>query len=256
MLINISEPIKKEKNFIGKITNEFNKKIRIKVPDVLFMSLAPLSSGGRTMRIYINDAEIAKTISDIDDNARELTIKNNQEWFNNNLDNETIDRLFRNSMNKLNNTMVVLISDTNEPTIYVNGIPDDEYNLNNIKAKTQITLSIEAQGLLIYPKKFGIRWLVRNIYISNDVTEDSMDTEYIDKETIEDSWKLDINEMEEKIDEDILVLESRINELKNLKIQINNYYNKAIKENTINKEWHETLKLITKKYSAYFSGSV
>jgi hypothetical protein len=256
MVIYISEPVKKEKNYIGKITNENNKQLRIKVPDAIFMSLAPLTSGGNTIRVYINDNDTINTISSIDDEARKLTIENNQEWFKNNMDTETINALFRNSVNKTNNTMLVLISDTNDPSIYVNGVRDDEFNIHSLTAKTSLTLTLEAQGLMIYPKKFGIRWIVRSIYILNENADDTQENIYIDKETIEDSWKSDINEMDNKIESDINSLESRIKELQNLSLYINKCYEKAVEEKNITKEWHELLNSITKRYSAYLNGSV
>jgi hypothetical protein len=256
MAIQIREPIKKEKNYIAKITNELNKQIRIKISDAVFMSLNSLEGGGRTMRIYINDNDTVNNVSSIDDQVRKITIEKNQDWFNNNLTNETIDQLFRNSMNKTNNTMLVLISDTNEPSVYVNGVTDEDFNINNIKSKTPVSLVIEAQGLLIYPKKFGIRWIVRSIYISNNSNDDTQEHIYIDKESIEESWKSDIVEMGFKIDADISILESRIKELNNLRSSITNYYETAIKEDSINSVWHESLNLITKKYTLYLNGSL
>jgi hypothetical protein len=256
MVIYISEPIKKEKNYIAKIRNETNKQIRIKVPDTIFMSLAPLASGGRTMRIYLNDTDIVNNISAIDDEARQLTIENNQDWFNNNLDANTINALFRNSINKTNNTMLVLISDTNDPSIYINGTRDDEFNINTIVSKTPLTLILEAQGLMIYPKKFGIRWIIRSIYIMNENSEDLQDHELIDKEMIEESWKSDINEIENKLDNDINALESRIQELNNIKAYINTSYEKALAEKSITNEWHDLLNSITKRYSAYLNGTL
>ena len=256
MVINISEPIKKEKNYIAKITNESNKQIRIKLPDAIFMSLAPLANGGSTIRLYINDNDIISTISEIDNEARKITIENNQDWFNNNLDEDTINALFRNSINKVNNTILVLISDTNDPTIYINGIRDDDFNIITLTSKTPLTLVIEAQGLMIYPKKFGIRWIVRSIYISNDNSDETQENIYIDKESIEESWKSDIIEMENKIANDILLLESRIKELDNTRLYINNCYEKAIEEKTITKTWDELLNSITKRYSTYLNGTV
>ena len=256
MAIQIREPIKKEKNYIAKITNELNKQIRVKVSDAIFMALNPLEGGGRTMRIYINDNDTVNNVSSIDDQVRKITIEKNQDWFNNNLTNETIDQLFRNSMNKTNNTMLVLISDTNEPTVYVNGATEEDFNINNLKTKTPVSLVIEAQGLLIYPKKFGIRWIVRSIYITNNNNDDVQDNIYIDKESIEESWKSDIVEMGIKIDADISILESRIKELNNLRSCITKYYETAIKEDSINSVWHESLNLITKKYTLYLNGSL
>jgi len=256
MVIYISEPIKKEKNFIAKITNESNKQIRIKVSDAIFMSLTSLNGGGRTLRIYVNDLDTINNVSSIDDQVRKITIQKNQEWFNNNLTSETIDQLFRNSMNKINNTMLVLISDTNEPTIYINGIQDSEFDINTLTSKTSLTLSLEAQGLLIYPKKFGIRWIVRSIYITNDNIDEQYENEFIDKESVEESWKNDISEIESKIAEDISVLESRIANLNNLKIYINDCYKTAIKEKSINSIWENSFNSITKKYMLYLNGSV
>ena len=256
MAIYISEPVKKEKNFIAKVTNDANKTIRIKVPDAIFMSLSPLASGGRTMRIYMNDTEVIHKISDIDTQARDITIRKNQEWFNNNLDRETIDQLFRNSMNQINNTMVVLLSDTNEPIVYVNGIQEDDYNINNITPKTSLTLTIEAQGLLIYPKKFGIRWIVRSIYITNNNIDDSNEGITIDKEGIEEAWKNDLVEMDNKIEDDIKILESRINELRNIRTYMNDCYEKAVNEKGLTDSWHTYLNCITKKYTLYLNGSV
>lgn len=256
MVIHISEPIKKEKNFLAKITNENNKQIRIKVSDAVFMSLTSLNGGGRTMRIYVNDLDTINHVSSIDDQARKITIQKNQEWFNNNLTSEMIDQLFRNSMNKINNTMLVLISDTNEPTIFINGVQDSDFDISTITIKTSLTISLEAQGLLIYPKKFGIRWIVRSIYITNNNIDDPNENEFIDKESIEDSWKNDISEIETKIAEDILVLESRITNLNSVKTYINDCYETAIKEKTINPIWTNSFNCITKKYMLYLNGSV
>lgn len=255
MVIYISEPVKKEKNFISKITNETNKLVRIKVSDASFMSISPLTGGGKTMRIYINDDDIVTKITNIDDEVRKITIKKNQEWFNNNLTSETINSLFRNSVNKVNNTMLVLISDTNEPIIYLNGVQDEEFNINTLQPKTSFTLVMEAQGLLIYPKKFGIRWIIRSVYISNN-TDETHENIHVDKESIEESWKNDIYEMESKIETDISVLESRIQSLKILKNDINTYYENAIKESTITPLWHESFNCITRKYMLYSNGSV
>ena len=256
MVIHISEPIKKEKNFIAKITNESNKQIRIKVSDAVFMSLTSLTGGGRTMRIYVNDLDTINNVSSIDDQSRKITIEKNQEWFNNNLTCETIDKLFRNSMNRTNNTMLVLISDTNEPSIYINGVQDSEFDINTLTTNTSLTLSLEAQGLLIYPKKFGIRWIVRSIYITNNNIDELDENEYIDKESIEESWKYDISEIESNIAKDILVLESRITNLNNIKTYINNCYETAIKEKSINPIWTNSFNCITKKYMLYLNGSV
>ena len=256
MVIYLSEPVKKEKNFISKITNESNKLIRMKVSEAYFMAMSSLNGGGRTMRIYVNDADIITQITHIDDEVRELTIAKNQDWFNNNLTHETINSLFRNSVNKVNNTMLVLISDTNEPTVYVNGIQDDEYDINSIHPKTSLTLVVEAQGLLIYPKKFGIRWIIRSIYITNNNIDDTQENINIDKESIEESWKSDIYEMESKIDADISLLESRIKSLHTLKTTINSDYESAIKEEGITHVWHESLNCITKRYMLYLNGSV
>jgi hypothetical protein len=208
------------------------------------------------MRLYINDQDIVNVIGNIDDQARQITIEKNQTWFNNGLESDTIDKLFRNSLNKTNNTMLVLISDTNEPTLYVNGIQDDDFNLNELTPHVSFTLTIEAQGLLIYPKKFGIRWVVKSIYITNDKSDDHIDNTYIDKESIEESWKNDISEIELRISEDIHVLESRIETLKTLKTSIDTYYNTAIQESEISYIWHESLNLMKKKYVAYLNGSV
>lgn len=256
MVIYLSEPVKKEKNFISKITNESNKLIRMKVSEAYFMAISSLNGGGRTMRIYINDVDITTQITHIDNEVRELTIEKNQDWFNNNLTQETINSLFRNSINKVNNTMLVLISDTNEPTVYVNGIQDDMYDINSIHPKTSLTLVVEAQGLLIYPKKFGIRWIIRSIYISNNNIDETQENINIDKESIEESWKSDIYEMESKIDADISLLECRIKTLHTLKATINSDYESAIKEQTISPVWHDSLNCITKRYMLYLNGSV
>lgn len=253
MNIRVHTPVEKNNIFVAKVSNDsLGKVVRLRI-DASFVSITPLEKGGNTMKIYVPDTKTSLPISQIDDIVRAETIAKNTQWFDNEMTDEAINTLFRDSLNKVKNTMTVLISDAWEPNWFLN----DEYieKPPELKSGTQFTLELEVMGLYFYPKKFGIRWMVRNVYLS-DIDKIEGDAEdCVDKKSIEDSWSRDIDEVCTGIDKDIAYFKNNIEKLEKVKNDITKHYTEAVDRKTMDEEWASALSALSKRCASYFAGA-
>jgi hypothetical protein len=149
--------------------------------------------------------------------------------------------------------MTILFSDVQEANWYFN----DEYMDSEVHIPEghDITLDVEIQGLYFYPKKFGIRWIARNVYVnSGEQTEGVSSDNDIDKLSIEECWRHDIEDVCINIDKDIMVLESKIKDLQELKVSLKSELQQACELHTTDSSWDKKLHTLAKKCAAYFGG--
>jgi len=110
-------------------------------------------------------------------------VENNKEWFNNDLDEEDITKMFKSSLSGDN--LVVYYSFNKPP----NGKIDDFDKwvvTNKYSLPVSVTCKIKCEGLYIYPNKCLIRWIVSSIDEYNDDDE-------IDYMIIDSAEKIEIN---------------------------------------------------------------
>jgi hypothetical protein len=262
-MIKVHTPIKLKSYFLSKISKVKTAidagPVRMRIPYVRLLNLIKLEKGGSAIRIFISDEDCVNAIARIDSEARAAVKKHNAKWFHNDMDSETIDALFRNSVNNLSNHMTVLLSDSHDPTIYRDGqivdvLTEDLIHDTN-KKDMHVSIDIEAQGLCFYPKKFGIRWFIKSIHISTDqaLHEKHANETWVDKKEIEDVWKEDLKETCTCIDTDVATLEEKIRKLRELKAELNEEYATACSM-PANADWDARLKVLATKSSRYHSG--
>jgi hypothetical protein len=257
-MIVLHTPIKKTTNYVSKITTNNGKTVRINIHNCKFVYLKEQPSGGHLLRIIIpKDIEEYKQIIDIDESICKNAVKNNQKWFNNNLTEEEICQFFRASLNVVQDTMTVMISDLKDTIITLNEVVVDSLDGIDFKSPViRLSLVIEAQGLYFFPKKFGIRWSVNKIALYNselDLDSNNInDTcEIFDKDTIENDWDHEVMIIKDLISQDIDKFKNKIIELQKFSNNLEKTLEDGKKTLAIN-EWNlkltELSHLITKYY--------
>ena len=209
-MIVLHSPKKKTKNYVSKISID-NKNLSIKIPFAQFIHLQDFE-GGKLLKCWLpKESSAVEKLTEIDLQVLKSVIENNTLWFKNNLDSSKINTFFRNSFNEHRNTITVLLSKYKEPNIYLNNkeidIDSAELNALNLKDK-QLYIELESNGLYFYPQKFGIRWLVKNLYITTN--NDTSNEDLINKTDIETYWKEDLDELENNIEKECIELHNKI----------------------------------------------
>ena len=272
----VHDPEKKTKFFVSKIstTRAFSstlsgswgasKKrdvIRIRIAETKIVHVGDMSGGGSLMKIFVVDDEVRQKFMEIDAIVKEQTQINNNKWFNNLLDDDTITSMFRPAINSNTNILTVLLSDYSEPNIYKDGtLVESHADINAMlhKQKQQgmsVMVDIEAQGVYFYPKKFGIRWVVKNIHMVSECQEsDISQDDLADKDTIEETWSNDIDIFHMSVDKDIVKLKERIEQLNQLKTMVSVELDSARRIPDICSEWDDRLKKISNTIMEYYSG--
>lgn len=151
-------------------------------------------------------------LKNIDIDAYNAIINNNDSWFNNKLDINEIDKLYSKSYTIDNNTIDIILSTDVFINIFINNKNIDDnnkliellFNYNELK-KYIINIEIDFLGLYFYPKSASNKWIIKSININN-IEECEWN-----KNEIEDEWYNDLQEFNNDIDDEII----RLNELKN-----------------------------------------
>jgi len=249
-------PKKKSTNFVSKITDDYGKPIRLKIPYCKAQYLKDNSTNGygHLLRIILpKNSDQYTRIKDIDETICNYTIQNNQKWFSNNLTTDEIRAFFRQSLNTENDTITTMIIDIKDIVIRVNDIVVDileEVDFTN--PTLYLSLEIEAQGLYFFPKKCGIRWVVNKLSLYSEYPLHTTPDDFIDKETVENEWETEIFNIQTNIEKNI--------DMYNNKILSMTKYLKELQENlatikTIDftEEWNYKLVELSHKVVDYYS---
>jgi hypothetical protein len=249
----LHNPRKKATSYVAKITDDFGKTIRMKIPECKAIYLKEQPSNGHLLRIVLpKDTEAYNKIQEIDENICQNAVKNNQKWFNNNLESIEIKEFFRPSLNIVENTMTTMIIDIKDTLITLNDtVIDSVENIDFKNSNNRLSLEIEAQGLYFFPKKFGIRWIVNKLSIYVDYPETTEDEE-IDRKTIEEDWEKELDVLNDHIEEDIDFLHKKIESLKASSQKLKSLLDMAKSAQT-SESWNDHLIDLSHRITKYYS---
>lgn len=273
MDVTVHAPEKKKHAFLAKLSTfhrpSHNKpgkqaKVKLRMDDVNIVHVAPMNSSEARYILKVllleNTPEIQR-LFEIDERVKNETKVRNGNWFKNSLDENTIDTLFRQSIHPTNRNFTVLLSETNDPTIYIDGklVEGTDAVFVSLNDKTllrdrQVDIEIEAQGLCFYPQKFGVRWIISKLSITS-LNVDSNDSPDIDKHSIEQCWESDIRDLSDRIDQDIAVLNAHIHKLNEEKRAAIDNLNSARQVPCSDPIWNENLKALSMRCKSYYNGS-
>lgn len=231
------KPVKKKNFYISKLTNRkyltFND---VKIYNFIQLS-HDKNNKGYHLNIYVGSEEKDR-LDKIDKHLLDTLLTNNNKWFENNLDENSIMNMYKKTYCSQNNILKCIISNNILPEIIINDKKHDNAeelihiinkpsNLKNF----YITLKLENIGLYIYQSECYIKWLVKSININeinNDITNE------LSKREIEEEWKI-------IIDEAIGNIDNKISEYKNIKEKILVSYNNLISIDNTGKNWENKI---------------
>jgi hypothetical protein len=217
--------------------------------------------GGYIVKMWIPEPSVDK-IRTIDDFARQRSNDCNKEWFNNALSKEMLEEYFRPSIDdkQMCNT---LVSTTKIPRSVVwCGEQHDDFEAIFRRDKRELrkmscSCTLEIQGLYFYPKRFGVRWIIRNIefFDPSSIHEDSEDDHsIIDRVDIETFWEDELNDVGKLLDEDIKQLKKKIDAVLEFKASLRNSLLIAKDQDSCNSLWDRNLEALKESIFQYKSG--
>lgn len=249
----IHAPEKYKDYYMSRVTRKNNKNFIVKVPDCKVAGIHALANdNGYVIKMYIpTDSIAAETMADIDAMAIKAASDNNREWFANGLSNDKINEYFRTC--SVDGFADVLVSAIKVPrNIEWRGDLVEDFSqvaltLGRELKAMDCSCTLEAQGLYFYPKKFGIRWIVRDIAFRDralQTTDD--DVEAIGPETteareIEAFWEKELQDVRDMIKKDMEALYARIDKLATFKRELMDMLETAKTEKTCSSSWDSQL---------------
>lgn len=172
------------------------------------------------VQCIVKDEGIQQIINGHDQEVLEHVIKNCNIWFGTELSEEKIREMFLPSLG-ISMDVRSLVSSIIEPTVILDNTILGSFNelLPVIEPRKtlsglRIVLEIEAQGIYIRSKKFGIRWIVRYIRIvQEDVNpiENAFDTSI--RFELTHAMREDVEELENQVRTEIIELQNKIRSL-------------------------------------------
>ena len=248
MALIFKKPERRKDCYVSRVNSELSaRNIRITIPFSKYLGYT-----GNVLRLWIPpDASVKEVIDVYDEACLEATLENNKKWFANALSEEDIRTFIRKSYQ--NDIISLLMSNVRRHMIHYNSTVVD--SLTDIKdlATCRITADIEIQGLYFFTTRFGLRWIVRALYIVS--SEEETET-LVDREGIEQAWVDDLEKLNISVDADIQDYTSKINRLAAFKEDMNAAYTKAKGCDECSNEWNEALSEVAKNSAKYYNGSL
>lgn len=224
--MNIQPPTRKSKYYFCKLVDENKKQVSLKIPYASILHIVTLSNQqGYQVELNISqDHSAADLIKSIENLCIESLIKYNKKWFRNGLDESKILSMFDSTLvqDRMYCYISLLRSHLNIPNF--TDIPEWIHTVKDKLPKT-IHIKLLCDGLFIYPKRFGLRWIVDSIQeFQEDIHEISPDYDDIIQywQSRVDSAKLEIKQKLESMDRLMALIrtkefsEKEIEELKGL----------------------------------------
>jgi hypothetical protein len=250
----IHPPEKKRDVFVAHITNEKGRVVRVNLQDTKIFHVQPLKNDAWTLQIYIpHDTQAHATVTELDERAIVAVIANNEEWFENKLSQQHIHDYFRPCIDR--ECVSVIVSSSKVPrSVSYNGMSLNAFEELLVRdiTKLQCECTFEASGLYFYPKKFGIKWVLRDIDVYDKPTCD--EPECNDKKEIEEFWKQELHDFNSTIDEDIKSLGDKVATLQSLKKELRDILEEATSQRECNTAWNEHLNVLKNRILKYKSG--
>lgn len=251
----VHPPQKQSDHYLARITDDKNGKVRIVLNGVSWIHLHPMQDDDHLLRLYLpNDTPTAKAMDEIDVQVLHHTIHKNHEWFQTEMSEETVRAFFRPSRNSgvATPTISVYVSSWKDPLVIWNKEAlDSIHDMQEVPKDALVRAEIEAVGVCFFRQKFGIRWLLRKLWIDTSGHEEYT----IDRESVESAWDQELEDFQQTIVQDKRALERRMHELDIFYESLQSCLRDA-KESKSMKDWNAKLESLSRTLAKYRSGAV
>jgi len=161
----VQPPVKKATYYHSRITDDHKRILKLTIPYSILKNYLVLSNKqGYLLDVRVPTNDFAMdTIQELEALCIQELIKNNAKWFKNSLEEEKIREYFESCIvgDNLRIYASALRSSGVQHETMVNVGEWLQTYRNQIPK--QITITIVCDGMFIYPHKFGLRWIVREI---------------------------------------------------------------------------------------------
>jgi hypothetical protein len=255
----IHPPEKAKGAYVSRISDVKGRTFKVSIQDAKTLSIHKISNnGGQILKIWIPKDSVAhETITKLDETAMQSVLDNNEEWFQNALSEQHIYDYFQPCLDR--ECFGVIVSAIKPPRNIVfrgENIDDLEKTTNKEIKNLLCSCTFEAQGLYFYPKKFGVRWIIRDIEFHDKsyIDDPSCLVSAVNKDEVEDFWRGEIQGLSEDIANDIRHFETKIEKLRAFTGQLLELLETARKEKECSFIWNDSLNTLKTKVFEYKSG--
>lgn len=209
----LAAPKKRINHYYIRVSKE-KKPISLAFFKVQLLHVYPLShQQGYALMLKIPETEYNyQQLKDLENSIVEQIAEKNKEWFKNDLARETIEQLFKSSMN--HQEFLVYYSALRPPTssnipFFEEWIQEKKYTM-----PLPIKCKVVCDGVFIYPKKFHLRWILTDLQEYDEKVYDDAGFDYDHRLEIEAYWKTQWESIHKSISKQIQRYEKLQCELK------------------------------------------
>lgn len=253
-------PVRKKDVYVSRIRTSRNKPVCIRMHNVRFLGIHPLEGNvGFLLKFALPmDSFAVEELKEWDQKAFGSTMDKFARWFPSSaMSTEQIEQCFRSSLTPPC-ILTALASSVKQPRELQ--VKNEEvsitrlfgWNRDDLRSMA-CSLDIEAQGLYFYPKRFGIRWMIRSLrFLDPDTNQHHIeDLTPANKADVESELKGELNETIESIRELRDSYRAKMTELEKLEKEMEEAFAEALVQPSMNKNWNQSLELVRSKITAY-----
>ncbi len=253
-------PVRKKDVYVSRMRTPRNKPVRIRVHNLRFLGIHPLEGTlGFLLKFALpKDSPAIEEFKEWDQAGLTATMQQFPSWFPSSaMPPNQIEQCFRSSLDAPC-VLTALASSLKQPTELRVQNHDVTlkalfaWNRDNLR-QLVCSVDLEAQGLYFYPKRFGIRWMIRSLRFADpsNLTGETEDLTPANKMDIEQDWKEEISETVGSIHAMCESYRAKLQELEELEHQLVTSFEEAVSQTSMNKTWNQSLENVRSKITAY-----
>ena len=160
----VYKPVKKNGHYHCRVLTGSKHHIKLRIPFGIITNVIPLTKGQYSLNVRVQDLDFAvETIKNMESECIDIIIKENANWFSNSLTPEKIIDLFESSIYQ--DSISIYTTDTKSSGVFKGSIISVLEYLENTKTNipNEASFTLICDGIYIYPTKFYLKWLIREI---------------------------------------------------------------------------------------------
>lgn len=161
----VHPPIKKNTYYHSRITDDHKRILKLTIPFCILKNYLMLSNKQGYLldvRVPIHDFAM-ETIQSLEEHCIQELIQHNAKWFKNSLEEEKIREYFESCVT--GDSLRVYASALRSSGIHQETMVNigEWLHIHRHQIPKQSTITIVCDGMFIYPHKFGLRWIIREV---------------------------------------------------------------------------------------------
>jgi hypothetical protein len=258
--IQLHPPQKRKDHYLSKISDEHKKKVCVTLRGASWIHLRPVEGDGHVLRIFVpGNGDGVRALGDLDTQVVTQVLAHKDTWFPGRLSEDQVRTYFRPSFQAgSSSSMGAYVSPWKEPLVFWDGrAVESIYRLPDVVPKdAHVRVELEPIGVCFFPQKFGVRWLLRKVWIdTGDAPQDVAHVAEEDRAAIEEAWHTELDELRVLLDDDKRELAAKMERLDALYVEWEAALS-AAREAEDARAWNEGLEALARSIAKYRSGAV